>query len=162
MSNYVNIIRIFILYIGDNLKILCVNKNTYKVYINNNYYLYDKNTINNFISKILLILKKRYNVELYSIFNIKCYIDNSYGIIFEITREYDPFTLYLKKTDIKIIYYNNSKFLYSIDDYFITNKSKKYIYQKKYYLDSNSIDTCEHTNDIVYGNIVKKIIDNNV
>lgn len=141
------------------MKIVCISRNIYKAYINKYYYQYDKETINKCISKILLFLKKNYNVEIYSIFNIKCYINNAYGIILEIEREYDPFSLFSKNTNLKIEFCDNPIFLYKIDDYFISN-DKKYIYKNNYYINAtDKMDVIEHISEVIYGDIVKVIID---
>lgn len=149
------------------MKIECINKNLYKIYINKYYYHFKKETINECITKILLILKKIYNIEVYSEFVIKCYINNIYGIILEIERKYDPFSLYTKKTNLEIYYYNDSCFLYDIEDYFIKNTLKNYnlyIYKNKYYIeliDEDDLKLIEFTNKILYGDEINKIINKN-
>jgi hypothetical protein len=146
---------------------VCINKNMYKIYLNKYYYRYSKETINECIAKILLNMKKIYNIDIYSVFNIKCYINDNYGIILEIEREYDPFYLYTKKTDLKVCINTNSNFLYEVDDYFISDKLdsyKIYIYNNKYYielLEDDYMKIIEHTNDIICGNDVKVIVNNN-
>lgn len=151
----------------NNVKIVCINKNMYKVYLNKYYYQYSKDTLNECIAKILLSIKKLYNIEMYSMFNIKCYINNNYGIILEVEREYDPFSLYTKKTDLKLYLNSNSIFLYEVDDYFVKNNIKNcntYTFNKKYYvelLDDDYLKIIEHTNNIIYGEDAKVIVNNN-
>jgi len=150
----------------DNMKFEQVEKNLYRVYLNKKYYLFNKETIEKCVIDILQKLKRRYNLELYSIFNVLCYINNNYGIILEIEREYDPFALYMKKTDLKIKLKKDSKFLYSINDYFTRNmlkKSRIYLYNFKYYLDVEDelTNVIEHVDKIMYGDIVYSIINNN-
>lgn len=130
------------------MKIDYINDNNYVVYINNLYYTFDKTNINILLNKILKRLKKIYDIQIYSTFNIECFIDNNYGIVLEIKREYDPFNLYSKKTDLNINY-NYTNFLYEVDDYFI-NSNNKYIYNNKIYVD-NYIS--EHIIKIIYKNI---------
>lgn len=130
------------------MKIDYINDNNYVVYINNLYYTFDKTNINILLNKILKRLKKIYDIQIYSTFNIECFIDNKYGIVLEIKREYDPFNLYSKKTDLNINY-NYTNFLYEVDDYFI-NSNNKYIYNNKIYVD-NYIS--EHIIKIIYKNI---------
>ena len=127
--------------------------NKYVVYLNKYYYEFDKNTINNCIFKILKKLKKIYNIEIYSTFNIECYISNVYGIVLEIKKEYDPFSKYAKNTDININYHYN-KFLFEVSDYFIKDKlnCNIYIYNSKYYIDIYNDYISEYITDIVYKN----------
>ena len=142
------------------MKIVCTDKNNYKVYINKYYYQYNENDINKFVMKIILFLKKNYNVEIYSIFNINCYLNNNYGMILEIKRDYDPFILYSKDTKV-ILNIINVKMLYCISDYFIKDlfNIKVYTYNK-YYIDAiNDIRVFEYIDDIVYSD-TDKIINN--
>lgn len=132
------------------MKIDYINDNNYVVYINNLYYTFDKTNIDILLKKILKRIKKIYDIQIYSTFNIECFIDNDYGIVLEIKREYDPFNLYSKKTDLNINY-NYTNFLYEIDDYFI-NSNNKYIYNNKIYID-NYIS--EQVIKIIYKNIDK-------
>lgn len=143
------------------MKIVCTDKNNYKVYINKYYYQYNENDINKFVMKIILFLKKNYNVEIYSIFNINCYLNNNYGMILEIKRDYDPFILYSKDTKV-ILNIINVKMLYCISDYFIKDlfNIKVYTYNNKYYIDAiNDIRVFEYIDDIVYSD-TDKIINN--
>lgn len=120
-------------------------------------------TFNDLLKKVFKILKKRYQIQLYSIFNIDCYIDNNYGIILNIKREYDPFSLYSKKTNINVKYHHNSVFLYEIDDILLFKDYKYYIYNNKYYLklDVNNISIFDNVNDILFDEEVFNIINNN-
>ena len=139
------------------MKIICADKNEYKVYINKYYYNYNENNINKLIMKIIVFLKKYYNIEIYSIFNVKCYINDNYGIILEIKREYDPFILYTKDTKI-ILDVINAKMLYSINDYFIKDmfNIKAYIYNNKYYIDAiDNISVFDYIDDIIYKDVDK-------
>lgn len=130
------------------MKVEYINNDEYIVYVNNLYYTFDKNNIDNILKKILKRLKKIYDIQIYSTFNVECYVDDNYGIVLEIKREYDPFNLYSKKTDLNINY-NYTKFLYEVDDYFI-NSDNKYIFNNKIYIDNYK---CEHILNIIYKDI---------
>lgn len=130
------------------MKIDYINNDEYIVYVNKLYYIFDKNNIDNILKKILKRLKKIYDIQIYSTFNVECYIDDNYGIVLEIKREYDPFNLYSKKTDLNINY-NYTMFLYEVDDYFI-NSNNKYIYNNKIYIDNYK---CEHVLNFIYKDI---------
>lgn len=129
------------------MKVEYINNDEYIVYVNNLYYTFDKNNIDNILKKILKRLKKIYDIQIYSTFNVECYVDDNYGIVLEIKREYDSFNLYSKKTDLNINY-NYTKFLYEVDDYFI-NSDNKYIFNNKIYIDNYK---CEHIIKIIYKN----------
>lgn len=130
------------------MKVEYINNDEYIVYVNNLYYTFDKNNIDNILKKILKRLKKIYDIQIYSTFNVECYVDDNYGIVLEIKREYDPFNLYSKKTDLNINY-NYTNFLYEVDDYFI-NSDNKYIFNNKIYIDNYK---CEHILNIIYKDI---------
>ena len=146
------------------MKTEIVNNDKFIIYLNKLYYDFDKNTIESCLYKILKRLKKIYNIELYSTFNVECYINDNYGVILVIEREYDPFNLYSKKTDLNIKFYDKSLFLYEIDDYFVKNKLDNidaYIYNNKIYIDikdNDVINIIEYTKNILFGDIALKII----
>lgn len=147
------------------MKISVINENEYIVYLNKYYYKYDKEKISNLMKNILAKLKKHYGIEVYSLFNVDCYINEYYGIILKIKREYDPFSLYTKKTDVDIVFYDNSRFLYKIKDYFLKDKLSKseiYIFNNNYYLEllcDEYYKIEEFYDDIIYKNI-KNIVKN--
>lgn len=141
------------------MKIEYVSEDEFIVYLNKLYYTFDKSTIESILTKILKRIKKMYYIELFSTFNVECYINSNYGIILKINREYDPFNLYSKKTNLNVKFYDNSIFLYEVDDYFIKEDNKKYIYNDKIYINSCNVDNIlEHINGIVYGNNALRII----
>lgn len=139
------------------MKIEYVSDDEFVIYLNKLYYTFDKNSIESILTKILKRVKKMYDIEIFSTFNVECYINTNYGVILKINREYDPFNLYSKKTDLNVKFYDNSMFLYEVDNYFIDGK--KYIYKGKIYIDTNKVNNIlEHINNIIYGDRVLKII----
>jgi len=141
------------------MKIEYVSDDEFIIYLNKLYYTFDKSTIENVLTKILKRIKKMYNVELFSTFNVECYINNNYGVILKINREYDPFNLYSKKTNLNVKFYENVLFLYGIDNYFIKDNCNKYIYKNKVYIDTSDIDDIlEHINSIIYGDMALRIL----
>lgn len=139
------------------MKIEYVSDDEFIIYLNKLYYTFDKNSIESILSKILKRVKKMYNIEIFSTFNVECYINSDYGVILKINREYDPFNLYSKKTNLNVKFYDNSIFLYEVDNYFIDGK--KYIYKGKIYIDTKSVyNILEHINNIIYGDKVLRII----
>lgn len=150
------------------MKIECVNNEKFIIYLNKLYYAFDKSTIESCLSKIIKKLKKLYNIEIYSIFNVECYINDNYGLILVIEREYNPLNLYSKKTDLNIKFYYNSLFLYEIDDYFLKDKlddASIYMNNKKIYIDikdNNIIKILEHIKNILFKDDVLKILNNSI
>ena len=146
------------------MKIKFVNDNYFIVYLNKFYYTFDKNTIESCLSKILKRIKKIYNIEVYSTFNIECFINDNYGVIMVIEREYDAFNIYSKKADLNIKFYDNSLFLYEIDDYFLKSKIDDaciYIYKNKFYLDTKNSDITsiiEYIKNVIFGDDALKVI----
>lgn len=143
------------------MKINFINNDKVVVFLNKYYYTFDKSTIEECLTKVLKRLKKIYNIELYSTFNVDCYINDNYGIILVIKREYDPFSMYSKKTNLNIKFYDKSLFLYEIDDYFIKDKinCNTYIYKNKIYVDTKNVfAVIEHVNNILYGDSVLKVM----
>lgn len=143
------------------MKIEFVSDDKFVIYLNKLYYVFDKSTIESCLSKIIKRLKKLYNIEVYSTFNVECYINNNYGVILVINREYDPFNLYSKKTNLNVKFYDDSVFLYEVDDYFLKDKidGKVYFYKDKIYIDTSNVDyILEHINNIVYGDKVLRIV----
>ncbi len=142
------------------MKVEYITDDKYIIYVNKQYYNFDKNDIKTFIMNILKIIKKKHNIDIYSLFKINCYKYDLYGIIFVINRKNDTFYKYAKKTDvdIKII---DDIFLFEIDDYFLNNKvdGKLYIYNNKYYIELNAYDLniVEHINKIIFGDEVIRI-----
>lgn len=141
------------------MKIEYVSDDEFIIYLNKLYYTFDKSTIESILANILKRIKKMYNIELFSTFNVECYVNNNYGVILKINREYDPFNLYSKKTNLNVKFYDNSVFLYEIDNYFIKDNCKKYVYKNKIYIDTDNVnDILEHINSIIYGDMALGIL----
>jgi len=141
------------------MKIEYVSEDEFIIYLNKLYYTFDKSTIESVLTKVLKRIKKIYDIELFSTFNVECYINDNYGVILKINREYDPFNLYSKKTNLNVKFHEDVLFLYEINDYFVKDNSKKYIYKGKIYIDTNNVDSIlEHINSIIYGDKALKIM----
>lgn len=154
------------------MKAEVTNEDTYVVYLNkyyiNDIYKLNKETIQEYLRTVFLHLKLSYDMSINGYFTVNCYINNNYGIILEIKQESSGFPFYGNKTDMKITFYNNSKFLYNIDNYFIKDilKDKEYnlyINDNEYYLDVSNLDErtnayiIENTKRIIYGEDVENI-----
>lgn len=148
------------------MKVEFIDSVKFIVYLNKLYYCFNKNTIESCLYKALRRIKKIYGIEVYSTFNIECYINSNYGVIAVIEREYDSFNMYSKKTDLNIKFHDNSLFLYEIDDYFLKDKidnSCVHIYNDKMYIDIKDNDVAsiiEYTKNILFGNDALNIISN--
>lgn len=152
-----------------------MNDNVYIIYLNKyflcNEDIVNKEVIEKYLKKIFIHLKNHYKINIYCYFNINCYINSDYGVILEIKEDTSGFPFYSKKTDMKITFYNNSKFLYNIDNYFLKDilsekDYKIYIKNNKYYLDILKLDNkntayiMENSKKIIYGDDVHNIINN--
>ena len=146
------------------MKIDYVDNDKYIVYLNKSYYIFNKESINECLFKILKIIKKECKIDLYSTFNVECYINDNYGVILSIKKVNDPFLKYNEKINTNVKFYYKAKFLYEIEDYFIKNrvKCKIYLYKNKYYLELEDeyILICEYIKKIIFGEKVLSIINN--
>ena len=144
------------------MKIKCIKENNFICYINKYYYNFDEKTLNNFLMNLIKKIKKKYNIEVYGNYDIKCYIDKSYGIILDIKKEIDEFTKYTRKANLNIEFIDD-KFLFEIDDYFLCKNYKKIIkYNDKYYIElSDYSSIMEDYNRIIYGDEKLLITSNN-
>lgn len=139
-----------------------INNEKFIVYLNKYIYKFDKKTIEDYMYKILKIISKKYNLDIYSYFNIKCYIYDKYGIVLVIKRENDPFSKYTKNVNLNINFYEDI-FLFEVSDYFVSKKIKCNVYEhkNKYYLDIKDDDylsISEHINKIIFGEDAFKIV----
>lgn len=146
------------------MKIDYIDNDKYIVYLNKSYYIFNKDTINDCLFKILKRIRKEYNIDLYATFNVECYINDNYGIILYINKDNDPFLRYKEKINTNIKFHDKSKFLYEVDDYFIKDKIKcnMYLYKSKYYMDlkDDYFNICEHIKKIIFGEKVLIIMNN--
>ncbi len=143
------------------MKIYYVNNEKFICYVNKSYYKYSKDTINNLLVKIIKILSKKYNIDTYGNYDVKCHIDFNYGIILELDKEVDEFSKYIRKANLNITFLEE-KFIYEINDYlYFKNKNKVYILNNKFYIkseDCNYDDICEFCNKIIYGKDLENVI----
>lgn len=120
-------------------------------------------TLENYMNKLFIKLKKYYDIKLQGYYEVDLYIDNNYGIIIEIKKEKLEYYEYLDdQIDTKITIHNNSNFLYEIDDIIdikniLKTNYKLYKYNNKVYLklineinDNLMINLLEYVKKICY------------
>ena len=114
-------------------------------------YVYKKCDKNEALNEIIRILEEYYNISINKENLMNVYINEYYGFIFEI---------YINKYG-KLKIFNNSLFLYKIDDPLNYLNQEIYYYKGQYYLNNkkNDIRLIENSN-IIYSNYVYRIIAN--
>lgn len=145
------------------MRLEVIEKDNYKLFINSDYIddfdIYDNGALGKYIKKIILKIKKVYNVILEGFYEVHVYILKHIGIILEI-RNIDS---YLSKTiDLKIIIHNDEDIYLQIPEYELIRGYKNLKYLDNYFY-LNVKDIClekwsiiEHYN-VVLGEDIKDI-----
>ena len=73
------------------MKIELLDDYNYTLYLNNLYIkdlnLDNKEDIENYLKKLFLIIKDRYDIDISGMFEIDIYVNNKYGIVIDIFKE---------------------------------------------------------------------------
>lgn len=132
------------------------------------YIVFHHKTVNisleDYIHKLLHIIKNRFNVNINGYYDVNIYTNKKYGEVIEMTKEdlsyYDLFT---DKIDMQINIIRDTPLLLKIKDIYykdiyLDNNIIKY--NNNYYIDIDNIkDISLYENgQIIYGDIVKKIM----
>ena len=135
------------------MKIELLDDYNYTLYLNNLYIkdlnLDNKEDIENYLKKLFLIIKNRYDIDISGMFEIDIYVNNKYGIVIDIFKEDLEYLDYFSnQIDMQVNIIKDSIFLYELDSFIEKNLYK---YNHKYYIDVEEID-----NPIIYeqGNLV--------
>ena len=103
----------------------------------------DENSISNYLKKILLKIKTKYQINIYGYYDVFIYVDEYYGIIIKLIREeLEYLSYYDKEIEMKIIVLDN-QFFYEIEDIYkikqeILDISDIYLYNNQIYLELKS------------------------
>lgn len=103
----------------------------------------DENSISNYLKKILLKIKTKYQINIYGYYDVFIYVDEYYGIIIKLIREeLEYLSYYDKEIKMKIIVLDN-QFFYEIEDIYkikqeILDISDIYLYNNQIYLELKS------------------------
>ena len=103
----------------------------------------DENSISNYLKKILLKIKTKYQINVYGYYDVFIYVDEYYGIIIKLIREeLEYLSYYDKEIEMKIIVLDN-QFFYEIEDIYkikqeILDISDIYLYNNQIYLELKS------------------------
>ena len=155
------------------MKLEYYNINDFIIYLNNDYIKkynlkLEENTQENF-KKLLNKLKSIYNLELYGYYKINVYINKYYGIIIELFKEDDEYIkIFGDSLDLKILFKNDAKVYYEIEEYnkYNLDKYNIYYYNNKFYIEiiyNNNIKeylNLLESSKIIYGTQLEKIINN--
>jgi len=139
------------------MRLEVIDDDNYKVFINNDYMddfdIDNNNELGKYIKKVILKIRKIYNVILEGFYEVHVYMLKYLGMIFEIKN----IDRYLSKTiDLKIIVHNDEEVYLQIPEYELLGKYKYLKYLDNYfYLNINDIEEdnlylIEHYK-IVYG-----------
>lgn len=117
---------------------LVMRKDNIIVFLNKTYIknidLTDKSSVEKYLSKLILQIKRKYDIELCGYYNITLYVDMNYGIIIKIKKEELEYLDYFNnelEMNIEVI---EDSFLYQIEDIFLIDKyilNKFEIYKNK-------------------------------
>lgn len=103
----------------------------------------DENSISNYLKKILLKIKTKYQINIYGYYDVFIYVNEYYGIIIKLIREeLEYLSYYDKEIEMKIIVLDN-QFFYEIEDIYkikqeILDISDIYLYNNQIYLELKS------------------------
>lgn len=146
------------------MRLEMIDNDNYKVFINSSYL--DNFDINNnselgkYIKKIILKIRKIYNVILEGFYEVHVYILKNIGLILQI----DNVDKYISKTiDLKIIVHNDEEIFLKISDYELLDKCKSIKYLDNYfYINVDDIElkdifaVFEHY-EVIYGDELNDI-----
>ena len=124
----------------------------------------DLKAVEAYFKKIIINLRKYYNIKLFGCYNVYLYVDKIYGIIMEMEKIDD--NLFLDDLiDMKIFINMDSPILYKVSDYeFMKNiGDKKYYYQNNFYCTIDEMDEIKllpflEYCEIIYGDEAGAII----
>lgn len=133
-------------------------KNNYIVFLSNDYIgdidYTSKGKIGLYLKKIIVILKKRYNLVLKGFYEVNVYINKKVGMFIEINKigEYDFDT---EEIDLKIVVHFDSDFYFKTDNYDVISKYKNIkFFEDSYYIDVDDIGDNEVIKIIEMGEFI--------
>lgn len=133
-----------------------LDNDIYKVFINSFYLddfdINDNSELGKYIKKIILKIRKIYNVILEGFYEVHVYILKNIGLILEI-KNIDK---YLSKTiDLKIIVHNDEEIYLKTDEYELLSKQENIKYLDDYfYIDINYMDENNYFKIIEYYEVI--------
>ena len=119
----------------------------------------DADCLEDYLKELIIKLKNIYNISIKGFYNIKVYIDDTYGAILELKAVDLDYGDYFEQIEMRIIpIYTN--FLYKIDDY-ISGYGKIYSYKNNIYLKlKDNISYKDYLKVMDYAKIVYTNTDN--
>lgn len=129
------------------------------VYILKCYYV---DNINDYIKKLILILKRKYKLDIFGFYKINVYQNKKIGLIVEIIKDSDmDFLNGLLELKIKV--YEDANMYFRFNDYFFNEKRDIKIINNDYYINVDSLSGKEllqmiEFSKIIYGEELDKIL----
>lgn len=143
-----------------------LNKNQYRIYVNNKYFFSlnwnDKEEISKNVKKLVFKLDQIYHLSLSGFYKMSIYLNKDIGMMIELNKLED-FGIDIKTIDLKIVIYMNSEFLLETNDLGVLEKCNKvYSYQSLYYgcianLEEKNLLNLIEWGRFIYGDKVEKI-----
>lgn len=102
-------------------------------------------------------LVNNYDIDIKNNYNINIYINNSYGVIVEMTKLEEDDINGVNSIGLNILF--DKLFLYEMDDPLDYIGEEIYYYDNKYYLNANEVDARLIENSkLIYDNFVYKVL----
>ncbi len=109
--------------------------------------------INEYMKKLILKLKRKYQIDIFGFYSVKVYKNKKIGMIIELIKE-DDIDFFTDLVDLKIKVYENSDIFLKFNDYFLKEKKSFYTLDNNYYIDINKITNKEFLSMIEFCNII--------
>ncbi len=146
------------------MKVEVINDDDFDVFINcynfKDIHIFVKDDILALIKDYIIIINKRYRLNLSGFYKVKSYYNKKIGLFLNIIKIDD--NDFSDEADFRIILFENEKFLFEVEDYDLVKDIKnKVYYNDMFYVDVNDISSLNNLIDmgrIIYGDDVKKIL----
>ena len=112
-----------------------------------------KLSIDDYIKKIILKLKKKYKVDIFGIYEINVYKNKKIGMIIDFIKE-DDFGLFSDLLDFNINIIETSDIYLRFNDYFLETKEKFYLLDDNYYINIDAISYHKFLNMLEFSSFI--------
>ena len=123
------------------MKLKIIDENNFLLFVINKKDIpaLDEQILGDYLKKIFVKIKEKYNINVYGYYNVVIYKDDNYGMIIKLSHEeLEYLSYYDRQIEMKIVISDGQVFykidnIYDIDERIIT-KSDIYLYQNELYL----------------------------